>query len=36
MLHKEKIAVCSESHIQHIITVGGKNVEISNVKPDVT
>jgi hypothetical protein len=36
MLYKEKIAVCSEIHTKHIITVGGKNVKFSNVTPDGT
>ena len=32
MLHREIIAVCSQIHRKHIITLCGKNVELLNVK----
>jgi hypothetical protein len=35
MLYREMIAVCSESHIKHINTVCGQNVEFVNVKAGV-
>jgi len=31
MLHREIMAVCSESHTRHINTVRGQNVELLNV-----
>jgi len=36
MLYREIMAVCSEIHTNHINTVCGQNVELLNVKPDVT
>ena len=32
MMYKEIIAVCSEIHTKHIITLCGQNVELLNVK----
>ena len=32
MLYREIIAVCSEIHTKHMITVCGQNVELLNVK----
>ena len=32
MLYREIIAVCSQIHIKHIITLCGQNVELLNVK----
>jgi len=32
MLYREIIAVCSQTHTKHIITVCGQNVELLNVK----
>ena len=32
MLYREIIAVCSEIHTKHIITLCGQNVELLNVK----
>jgi len=32
MLYREIMAVCSEIHTKHIITVCGQNVELFNVK----
>jgi len=36
MLYREIIAVCSETHIKHINTLFGQNVELLNVKPGST
>jgi len=36
MLYREKIAVCSEIHTKHIITLCGQNVELFNVTPGGT
>jgi len=36
MLYKEIIAVCTEIHIQHILTLCGQNVEFLNVTPGGT
>ena len=36
MLYREIIAVCSQIHTEHIITVCGQNVEFLNVKPGGT
>ena len=36
MLYREIIAVCSEIHTKHIITLRGLNVELLNVKPGGT
>jgi hypothetical protein len=36
MLYREIIAVCSEIHTKHINTQCGQNVELLNVKSDVT
>ena len=36
MLYREIIAVCSEIHTKHIITLCGLNVELLNVKPGGT
>ena len=35
MLYREKIAVCSQIHTKHIITLYGQNVELLNVKLEV-
>jgi len=35
MLHKKKIAVCSEIHTKHINTLCGQNVELLNVKLEI-
>ena len=35
MLYREIIAVCSQIHTKHIITLCGQNVELLNVKPAV-
>jgi hypothetical protein len=32
MLYREIIAVCSESHTEHINTLCGQNVEFVNIK----
>jgi len=32
MLHREKIAVCSQIHTKHINTLCGQNIEFLNVK----
>ena len=32
MLYREIIAVCSQIHTKHIITLRGQNVELLNVK----
>ena len=32
MLYSEIIAVCSQIHTQHINTLCGQNIELSNVK----
>ena len=32
MLYREKIAVCSQIHTKHIITLCGQKVEFVNVK----
>jgi hypothetical protein len=36
MLHREMIAVCSQTHTKHTNTLYGQNVELPNVKPDGT
>jgi len=36
MLYREIIAVCSQIHTKHIITLCGQNVELLNVKPSGT
>ena len=36
MLYREIIAVCSETHTEHINTLCGLNVELLNVKPGGT
>ena len=36
MLYREIIAVCSDIHTKHIITLCGQNVELVNVKPGGT
>jgi hypothetical protein len=36
MLYREKIAVCSEMHTNHIHTLCGQNVGLLNVKPGGT
>jgi hypothetical protein len=33
MLYGEIVAVCSETHTKHIITLCGQNVEFHNVEP---
>ena len=35
MLYREIIAVCSQIHTKHIITLCGQNVELLKVKPSV-
>ena len=32
MLYRETVAVCSQIHTKHIITLCGQNVELLNVK----
>ena len=36
MLYREIIAVCSHTHMKHINTLCGQNVELLNVKPGGT
>ena len=36
MLYREIIAVCSQIHTKHIVTVCEQNVEFVNVKPGGT
>ena len=36
MLYREIIAVCSQIHTKHIITLCGQNAELLNVKPGGT
>jgi len=36
MLHRAKVAVCSEINTIHIHTLCGQNVELLNVKPVAT
>jgi hypothetical protein len=33
MLYREIIAVCSQVHTKHVITLCGQNVEMLNIKP---
>jgi len=35
MLYREIIAVCSQTQMKHINTLGGQNVELLNVKLSV-
>jgi len=36
MLYREIIAVCSQIHTKHVITLCGQKVELFNIKPSGT